>query len=66
MKTQQKPSPQELEDYRLYVAESRACGYEYLDFDEWSGRVTWRQKFAQQTTPYWDDERDYGFDHECQ
>ena len=27
------------EAYQVYVAESRACGYEYLSYDEWSGKV---------------------------
>ena len=25
----------EFEDYQVYAAESRACGYEYISWEEW-------------------------------
>ena len=29
------------EEYETYVAESRACGSEFLSFEEWSGEASY-------------------------
>ena len=34
---------EERSKYRLHVAESKACGYEFLSWDEWTGKVTSRE-----------------------
>ena len=36
-------SDRERSEYRLYVAESKACGYEFVSWDEWTGKVTGRE-----------------------
>ena len=34
---------EERSEYRLHVAESKACGYEFVSWDEWTGKVTSRE-----------------------
>lgn len=38
---------EQYEEYRVYRAEQRACGYEFETFEEWLGEITPREAAEQ-------------------